>query len=810
MAVSITVIKTSEGIVTGKTEAEARSKIKKRSRSKSSSPEPELPTSNLNNITPVATTGQTAETVQQQSERITRSTTKRNYSLNYETSKDSVVKELNQTTNYGTGETYTHYPSGYIERSNINPMAELVRQGGSVEYGRGQGGRPQLINIVYPDSAVPIYERSFTPSDRSEVNEITGYRLNTPNTTVRGVTRSITVDKEKKSYSMISDSLRTQAQLNYGSSPTKAYFQSAGAETLQFSGDFYKGFSQTIKNPTVWGIAGGVAFGGALLATKNPVLAGKIGSAVTGIGAIGLTTYLMFPRTTVKVKDKEYIIEGQLSKVGNKELGIGQIGGELTAFYVAGKTTSKIIQVSPQLWGDKSAKVGGRSAKQRSNKHTKAELRKQSYNAQRNANTFYDKQRGEVGIRVRSDALKQQHFTKSRTIRVSARPDNYGHVTMVKDQLLGRRGSLTTDYLNKVSFGSRNSGARYNKFYPKGSGSQSLSGQDLIRGNFKVKQAQQYLTIQRAQTTNIYNVKPVKTGKVPQITTGSVKTYKGSSSGAETKLVAIKTHNPFKSSVKTTSVVVNTGGFRTGQKDILLKKLYGQRNLKIRTDYISDLSSSLSLPPPKATVKPTLSLIPTTKFKRVELLTQAQNIITLSGSDSKIKTDTASVSLLGIAQGQDIAQLQTQAQAVAQPQAQRFKTVTKLKTLTFPSDSKTKSSSRRPKPVELIQKPIDNTKQFNNIIREVKPPKDPKPRDPTYIKLELPDFKMPKFKKSGQAFRSMKKPPKQPTTYNPTIYSIVTGLKASSISKLGVATGLGIRPVVKEKKKKKLKDLFRL
>lgn len=450
------------------------------------------------------------------------------------------------------------------------------------------------------------------------------------------------------------------------------------------------------------------------------------------------------------------------------------------------KTSKKenyFVKKWKEMWKDKSGKIGGKTAKERAKIITKAELRKQSYNAQRNRKVFYDDQTNEVGVRIKNKGLKSQQFTKERSVRVSVKPDNYGHITMVRDKLLGGRGTLTTDYLNKVNFGNTNQKISNNKLYPKGYGSQSLSSNyKSISSGDKLKQ---FLILQRSQATNMY--KPIRTQTVPKINTvTNPKTYNiDNPSVTLNKWKDIPSKYTTKLS-KGQYVVTNVNGYRKGMQNQLMQQLYNQKNIIEGTRFINQISNPNIQLPTYSVIKPVNTYVtPSINYMQLQpnqiSLTSANQLASipalkydttlLNDVTSKYKYDTKN--MLNMKQEYDT----------------KLDYLNKLLYDEMKKNNFLEEINKNPNYFNKVKKIVDDKriieKRNNEIIKIIKTykPKIPDPKIPDPIPppppLVLPKLYSSKTKKKG---KYGDKRTRTPMTYQDPLYRITGKAKYKSNS----------------------------
>lgn len=359
-------------------------------------------------------------------------------------------------------------------------------------------------------------------------------------------------------------------QPGIGKTGVKAYGQRAVGGTIKFGADFTEGFKDTVTDWRTYAVAGGAL---AIGATGTVA-----GAAVLG-GAAGYAFY------------------SEARAIGNKDTTIGASGGRFAGFGVVSGGLSKAAEYTnfrtnlkraikfTATGGSSVSVVGGKSARLRAGRMSKAELRKQSYNARRNPNIFQDTQTGETGFRIRSQGLKEQQFVKERVVRVGA-TESGPQYTQVKDVLTGGRGSLVSR--GDVSFTGKGSTPSLNKQYPKGFGSQSISkvssSDSLVGATLLVRQNLAFRQISTPKTT----------GSVPKsqfIDNPPV----FSETGVATVGVKQNTFYP-KYNYKTQSTY-QTGGFRKGYGDKLYARLQTQARIRSTQPFISDISGADLVPP---------------------------------------------------------------------------------------------------------------------------------------------------------------------------------------------------------------------
>ena len=175
-------------------------------------------------------------------------------------------KTAEQKINYGTREITTTYSDGRVVRSTINPIAENVRQGGTVSFrdpGPGEGGRPQISG--------------FTPSPKAtnlkydNKGNVTSFELKA-NPYIKGPDVKLGVDKDLSfSEKLIRSGEKDVIKAYRSPNPWEVQYLNYVGRSKKILG--YAG--ETLKKPTPYLVVGGLT----LLATKNPALATSIGEA---------------------------------------------------------------------------------------------------------------------------------------------------------------------------------------------------------------------------------------------------------------------------------------------------------------------------------------------------------------------------------------------------------------------------------------------------------------------------------------------------------------------------------------------------
>jgi hypothetical protein len=217
--------------------------------------------------------------------------------------------------NTGTGETRTVYDDGRAVRGNINPVAEMVRQGGSVTFERGEGGRPVLTSIKAPVGWEPITEGGKTVGYKGKagnqvIKEADKVLTAAPKTTdwIENLRRS--GDKD----------LQDAAKLRVASGGVVGQGSETSGRVKLYLADTLGSLKSTVTNPINLGIAGGIT----LLATRNPAAA----AAVTTAGEFLLPLYI-----TKKAGD-----------IGQGKATPGEATGELLGFYALGEASKRTAQ----------------------------------------------------------------------------------------------------------------------------------------------------------------------------------------------------------------------------------------------------------------------------------------------------------------------------------------------------------------------------------------------------------------------------------------------------------------------------------
>ena len=243
------------------------------------------------------------------------------------------------------------------------------------------------------------------------------------------------------------------------------------------------------------------------------------------------------------------------------------------------KVIVELPETTKALMADKSARVGGLSAKQRAGRISKPELRKQSFLAQRNPNMFFDK--GELGVKVRNPELKTSQFVKERVVRFGA-GESGAKVVEVKDVLLAGRGSLTTRLDTDIS-SQKFSQPGENKLFPKGFGSQSLSKVELAAK----EQSLLGITIQRQRSFGEVAIQPK--GVVLEKALPRQRAFKG---GGEVETVEVRQSFPTVEAKFIEPVEVQRGGFRKGMREKLFQSLELKRMDLERSRFLSEPSKT--------------------------------------------------------------------------------------------------------------------------------------------------------------------------------------------------------------------------
>jgi hypothetical protein len=488
------------------------------------------------------------------------------------------------------------------------------------------------------------------------------------------------------------------------------------------------------------------------------------GLIAAGGGALGTPGRKL---TELAIKTYPIIKTGEfLNEPSFEKLGSAAAAGVLVYSNIPEKA-SKVFSLDTlkALEADKSAKVGGRSARERAGGFSKAELRKRSFEAQRNPNVFYDK--GEVGVRIRSPELKAEQFTKERVVRF--KPEG---IVEIKDVQLGNRGRLITRM--DESFQGKGSTPGFRKQYPEGYYSQSLnlpSGtQDLV-GITMMKQSVK---------SNIYT----KAGKVPEVDFKDVSVKQFSKEPSGSGYLITQRQFPNTNKFQQPNIEIQTG-FRPGMKQKLFQRINEQRLLNERVGFISDISQSTDiLPKLETNIKMKVGM---------EELTVKKS---LSGSLELPKFE--SVVLSGFRMDYDVAKASKISSITATKPQERYELKTeqivsfKPKPVVPPAQpikfKPTKSFT--PEPRETIFPTID----FSDIPKPKPEPKKPKEPPPEEI-IKPIDFWFPKMKLKGMKGFSVGKPSKKIFAYEPSIVGIAFKIKQPKMQKNKVFTGLEVRGI---------------
>jgi hypothetical protein len=429
--------------------------------------------------------------------------------------------------------------------------------------------------------------------------------------------------------------------------------------------------------------------------------------------------------------------------------------------------------------------IGGRGAKIRAGRISKAQQRQQSYGIYKNQKVFLDKQTGEVGIRIRNQELKNTQFTKERVIRV----DPFSkEITQIKDVQTGGRGTLTTNLRQDLSFKGKPSQTGFSKLYPKGYGSQRIriGRQELIgitmisRGGFSYTPSapKSFLPV-KSLPKNLPKIIAVK-GSQQVTTLGSTQSVRFPKT-------------PY------TEPPQETKGFRTGMKENLFRNLKIQQNLKQGNLFIGDLSKSVNLLPPLEQPMRTTFQSPM-KVIDVDTVNKGFSVVSLAQLP-KFEMGRVSTFKINSISKQDTAQ----SQLFAQKQAYSFKTEQLQKQSLMFDFAYKPVNIQKTKYVTTPQKrDIINIAQNRPIpIRPVGRITLPKPNRPIPIRpvgritLPKPFYFTAKKKTVFPKLLKSSFKVEQPKSYTPSLRASLFGLSGDS---LNLSSGLEERLLKKKRR----------
>lgn len=364
----------------------------------------------------------------------------------------------------------------------------------------------------------------------------------------------------------------------------------AKGEIRQQAADFGASFVETTPGAFVVGAA-------TLIGTKNLALA----RAAQVAFAVGTPLYVTHKARQIGLKEET--IGGAL----------GEASGLVVGFEGARLTPKAIRLQASVLTG---TTIGGKSAKARSGRLSKAQIRKRSFGIQR-GKTFYDK--GEIGIRLKGK--KTYPGVKEEVLRFQPKKVNVftsetpkgekitRPIKLVEQKIRTKKGETFKIRYDKgkgfidITKGGFQQPTQKRKLFPKGFGSQSVS---IVKSPMGKNLIGETLVVQRPRSFKPFEVvKPVKAPR-PQ----TIKRFVGKDVATE----LLEVPKGKESFGRITARTIQKGGFRQGYGEDLITRVKGKVLERQRIKAFSEVSE---IQLPKITTRPSLKVTtrPTQIFK---------------------------------------------------------------------------------------------------------------------------------------------------------------------------------------------------
>lgn len=712
---------------------------------------------------------------------------------------------------YGTREQITYYDDGRQVRTSVNPIAENVRQGGTVSFRTavgGEGGRPQVSSFTVSPKATNV--------KLDQEGNVKSFDLKV-NPEIKGKDKVLTESEGLTWYEKLIKSGEQDIQkgYKYGANQDYVIFPNIVGSTKKTIG--YAG--KTLSQPAPYIIVGGLT----LLATKNPGLAhglGTAGAVAFGFDAVQRLNY-------EGIEPKTYSIGGfNVYTVDRAEP--EEIIGEFGAYAGLGAGASKISSSISTGVEQSSLKIVDSKG-----------VSKSFTTSDRTVNFI------EGGSRVKGTKTDFLIDSSSEIIT----PGEFKDLAVGKGTGKYTVRNLASEGKEIVDIGSFDLTTTGNEQLSKsiinietGKGKQFR----LIDETFSVKTdtgSRDLSLVYDANKLNNLNLIQGQTGVTENIYKTPVLSESGNLISLESSDYFVRTGLKKESGLKLFDTTVNKVGRKANLPKVTeipntFDTIFAKKLSGTSSDVVVGASSGNqkylkvfeSIGVPKTTVSQGVALEVAKANIKIEsptVITGGLKAVNIDKLTSKQTTKGGvTVTVPGL---KPISEKKSSSKAVLSPI-----TEPKPSTIISPeikTSGKSGSSSRSRSGISSIIKPIvttdqdidstTKTKQLQTIEPIIDTVQDQKAITSSVYKgsydfggeiitgINVPSPTLPSLSGGGgnRNYRYNRKA-RAPTTYNPTVFSIVTNYKSPKVNTrgLGVSSGLGLRPIKSSSKKKKKKD----
>ena len=762
------------------------------------------------------------------------------------TSSTSTVKSGTISFNYGTGEQIVRYSDGREIRLNINPYAEVARQGGKVEYTETVGGRKRPTSIVTPPGWVK------ETKDETDVYS--------PPMPVNLILKEGREAEERKAslqpYKQTTAQERYKASIESKTEPLKpgSLFSLYGQTLKSMVTEYPKTFYSTITDDTTGEIrAKSAQLDRASVSEANiGTPGGKLKSTALSVARVPFETVAFItenpPRATAIVTAGAVFSSvpavSSSAFPGTKASAVTSsafesVGSTIGTFYIPGvakrlSETSDIPKTTGQIVGEVGlARVGYNMGKpeviETNAKYTKLKADRIIKDDQAITNIKYTGQ-----FQQKTTLLDTKiKFTGAEGQIAKPNPD-------ASSQILVKSEATTTGTILYTPKGPAKTLRDFASFITKGKISanvppQSFKAYGETIGVYDTTPKNTAGTLSTNQllrtaegnifsdyTTDITSKTTVKTSK-KQIIDG----LKSASTG---EVAGIRNIIKPKSTIE----------YLNNNKQVLVQSLEGREvglsSSKYKYDEVAgkliDISTTQKKPVTFSgitgkkgthalTKQPPKTLTPQPQAIKAELSDLDARVSFSPNSLIPTKTQNMFISSTSLSSTSDINIIGT-TQNIKSPtfegkiyQKQNNQVILKAKETLIQEETQVQVSE----PALITQRtPIYSQKQ--RPVQEQTQITPTQPPTPTPIITPVPALPMPPIPPTPNLFippapmfssgfskrqRRIFNIQKSKTAYMPTVYASLSNLRASSISKTGTATGLGLRPIISKKPKKRKK-----